>query len=445
MGDLVQQPHSTRLRIWQIGTLILLVVGYSGYYLCRSNLSVVKPSLIKEWQSQGIENAEALKLLGRLDSLGVLAYAIGKFLSGGVGDFFGGRRNFLGGMAGAVLFTILFASGNGMPIFTIAWMGNRLVQSAGWSGMVKMSSRWFNNTAHSTVMAIVSLSYLWGDAAGRKFMAWLLREGLEWRTIFLVNAGLLAGWLVLCLARLREAPSDLGMTDGVASPVNLYGKAGEDAKPSGLFALLAPMIASPSFWCVCLLSLAMTFVRESMNNWSVTYFEQVLDLTKDQAADASAGFPFWGGCAVFLAGLFGDRLGRVGRALILFFGLLFAGLALGSLSRLGAEQADWAVRLVNASGFLLLAPYSFLTGVIALDFGGKRGSATVCGIFDGVGYLGGILAGHTIAGLIGERGWSTTFSVLASVTLTACIVGAAFWFLQARITALPIVADRGTP
>jgi OPA family glycerol-3-phosphate transporter-like MFS transporter len=201
------------------------------------------------------------------------------------------------------------------------------------------------------------------------------------------------------------------------------------------------MLTSPSFWCVCLLSLAMTFVREAMNNWSATYFVQGQGLTKDQAADASAGFPFWGGCAVFLAGLFGDKLGRIGRAVILFLGLLFSGLALGSIGRLDAEQADWAVRLVNATGFLLLAPYSFLTGVIALDFGGKRGSATVCGIFDGVGYLGGILAGYTIAGVIGERGWPTTFGVLASVTLAACIVGVVFWFLQSRIKPPATLAD----
>jgi sugar phosphate permease len=431
----------TRLRIWQIGTLILLVVGYSGYYLCRSNLSVVKPSLIKEWEGQGIANAEALKLLGRLDSLGVLAYAVGKFLSGGVGDFFGGRRNFLGGRAGAVLFTLLFASGSGMPIFTLAWMGNRLAQSAGWSGMVKMSGRWFNYTSHATIMAIVSLSYLWGDAAGRKFMAWLLREGLGWRGIFFLNAGLLAGWFVLCLVRLRESPHDLGMVDGTANPVNLYGKDGEDAKPAGLLALLGPMMTSPSFWCVCLLSLAMTFVRETINNWTPTYFVQALAMTKDQAADLSAGFPFWGGCSVLLAGLFGDKLGRIGRACLLFLGLLLSSLALGSLTQLGVEQADWAVRLIHALGFLLLAPYSFLTGVIALDFGGKRGSATVCGIFDGVGYLGGILAGYSVAKLVGDSGWSVTFGVLASVTLAACLIGAVYWFLQSRIVAPPRLAN----
>ncbi|HEY1861083.1 MAG TPA: MFS transporter, partial [Gemmataceae bacterium] len=322
MGDHVQQSHATRLRIWQIGTLVLLVVGYSGYYLCRSNLSVVKPSLIKEWEGQGIENAEALRLLGRLDSLGVLAYAVGKFLSGGVGDYFGGRRNFLGGMAGAVFFTILFASGSGMPIFTLAWMGNRLVQSAGWSGMVKTSGRWFNYTAHGTILAIISLSYLWGDAAARWFMGQLIQEGLGWRSIFFVNASLLAGWLVLCLARLRESPRDLGMAEATVNPVNLYGKAGDDPRPGGLVALLVPMLCSPSFWCVCLLSLAMTFVRESFNNWTTTYFTQVLGILPDRAAKLSAGFPFWGGCSVLLAGLFSDQLGRVGRAFLIFLGLL---------------------------------------------------------------------------------------------------------------------------
>jgi OPA family glycerol-3-phosphate transporter-like MFS transporter len=92
-------------------------------------------------------------------------------------------------------------------------------------------------------------------------------------------------------------------------------------------------------------------------------------------------------------------------------------------------------------GFLLLAPYSFLTGVIALDFGGKRGSATVCGIFDGVGYLGGILAGYSVAKLVGDSGWSVTFGVLASVTLAACLIGSVYWFLQSRIVAPPRIAN----
>ena len=54
--------------------------------------------------------------------------------------------------------------------------------------------------------------------------------------------------------------------------------------------------------------------------------------------------------------------------------------------------------------FLLIGPYSYLAGAISLDFGGKRGGATACGIIDGVGYLfGGVLAGNVVARLSGTR------------------------------------------
>jgi sugar phosphate permease len=66
----------------------------------------------------------------------------------------------------------------------------------------------------------------------------------------------------------------------------------------------------------------------------------------------------------------------------------------------------------------------------------------VCGIFDGVGYLGGILAGHTVANLVADRGWSLTFGVLATVTSASCIAAAVFWFLQARIQA-PLSLEEG--
>ena len=51
----------------------------------------------------------------RCVTFGVLAYAIGKFFAGGLADFLGGRRNFLGGMIGSILFTILFTLGGSVP------------------------------------------------------------------------------------------------------------------------------------------------------------------------------------------------------------------------------------------------------------------------------------------------------------------------------------------
>ena len=74
--------------------------------------------------------------------------------------------------------------GGGFPIFTLAWLGNRLVQSLGWAGLVKVTSRWFSYTTYGSVMAVLSLSYLFGDAISRAIMSLLLAHGFGWRGVW---------------------------------------------------------------------------------------------------------------------------------------------------------------------------------------------------------------------------------------------------------------------
>ena len=158
-------------RLWQVLTVALMCLGYAGYYLCRSDLSVAMPLLIAGLARHGMSPDAAKVALGSVASLGVLAYAIGKVPSGLLADFLGGRRNFLIGMAGSIVFTIAFGLAGGIPMFTLAWMGNRAVQSMGWAGLVKITSRWFSYSTYGAAMGVVSLSYLFGDAASREFMA----------------------------------------------------------------------------------------------------------------------------------------------------------------------------------------------------------------------------------------------------------------------------------
>ena len=224
-------PISRRLLHWQYITVALLVTGYAGYYFCRSNLSVSITMIEDEFVSLGWDRNDAKVALGDMVSWGVLVYAFGKFISGGIGDFLGGRRNFLCGMGGAVFFTILFALGGGLPIFTIAWIGNRLVQSMGWVGMVKISSRWFPYSAYGTVMGVISLSFLFGDALAKSFMGVLIGWGVGWRGLFFVCAGILSGLLLINFLWLKETPRDIGESEPDANPQNVFGKEGNQSAP----------------------------------------------------------------------------------------------------------------------------------------------------------------------------------------------------------------------
>ncbi len=440
VADTIHPPENRAgFTAWHAATIALLAFGYSGYYFCRSNLSVVLPDLIHDLTQHGISASQAQVRLGFIASAGTMAYAIGKFISGSLADMFGGRRNFLGGMAGSILFTIVFMLSGSFPLFTLAWVGNRLLQSTGWVGLVKVSSRWFSHSTYGTVMAVLSLSFLFGDAGCRWVMSELMAHGVGWRGVFLAAACSLACLLLANFLFLRDTPEERGLPSPEANPLNVY--ATEEAAGNervGLAAILKPLLRSFPFWMVCLLSLGTTLLRETFNFWTPTYFVQYVGMSASEAAGRSALFPLFGGISVLLAGVLSDRLGLNGRNIVLVSGMAASTVCLVLLSRTpGRVDPLMPVVLVTMVGFLLLGPYSYLAGAMSLDFGGKRGSATAAGIIDGIGYLAGWLSGDTVARITVRYGWKNSFLLLAiAAALTAIVALVLAWHQRARKSAV---------
>ncbi len=432
-------PSGPRLTRWHLLTISLLFLGYGGYYFCRSDYSVALPLILAEEVRKGTPANVAQIRLGSIASLGVLAYAIGKFPSGGLADRFGGRRNFLGGMFGSILFTLLFMMGGGFPIFTLAWLGNRLVQSMGWAGMVKVTSRWFSYTTYGGVMAVLSLSYLFGDAVSRAIMSLLLAHGFGWKGIFAAGAGLLSVLLLCNLIFLRESPASYNLPAPEENPLNLF--SGVNTEQPGMAAIFRTLLSSYAFWLVCGLSLGTTLLRETFNLWIPTYFTQMVGMTSAQAASGSALFPFFGGLSVLLVGFLSDYLGPEGRSRILLGGLCFCVLALLGLAEVSMHAPRFLpLTLVAAVAFCLLGPYSYLGGAMSLDFGGREGSATASGLIDGFGYLAGVLSGNGMAHLAVSYGWQTMFLVLAGVAgLTSVVAALALWQQHRRAIAIGLL------
>ena len=225
-----QQITNRRLLLHQILIVFLLMTGYAGFYACRSNLSVTLPLIIQDLTARGVPAAEARIRLGQIVSLGVLAYALGKFFLGGLADFWGGKRQFLAAMGGSVLCTLIAAASGGLPVFAAAWVGNRLVQSAGWAGMVKITSRWFSFATYGTAMGAISLSYLFGDAIGRHFMGVLIAHGLGWRSIFVVAALSLFALFLANLLLLKESSTEIGEPEPAVNPDNLFASRGDEKR-----------------------------------------------------------------------------------------------------------------------------------------------------------------------------------------------------------------------
>ena len=433
-------PGTRALRIAQCRTLALLFLGYASCYFCRSNFSVATPLLVEDLGRRGVSHHDALIGLGWLASAGVFAYAMGKWFLTGLGDYWGGKRNLLIATGGATLFTLLFASSSMLPVFAFAWVGNRLSQSIGWSALVKVSSKWFSYARYGTIAAILTCSYLVGDAAARQSMSWLLERGVGWRGLFVFGAGV-AGLVFLCnLVLLRESRTEEGYAEPAVNPRNVF--AGRAAAPHTFLERVLPLLRSRAFVTVCLLGFATTMVRETFGTWTPQYLHDFGHLSVSRAAAMSAVFPAAGALSVLLAGWGSDRLGPNARALLLIVGLAATAAALLVLMSVppGAAGAVLPIAMIALVGFCLLGPYSFLPGAFALEFGGKQAAAAASGLVDGTGYLGGVAAGSVMVWLSQRFGWGAMFLSLAVVSALAT-VGACYLYAQnARRLAVAVPA-----
>ncbi len=118
----------------------------------------------------------------------------------------------------------------------------------------------------------------------------------------------------------------------------------------------------------------------------------------------------------------------------MFFGLAAAAINLTVLTslRAGTPNSGAPLVLIGAIAFCLLGPYSYLAGAFALDFGGKEAGASSSGLIDGVGYLGGVLAGDTVARLSVAFGWRGVFIALAIVSAFSALAAGYLFVYQRR-------------
>ncbi|HWA81992.1 MAG TPA: MFS transporter, partial [Fimbriimonadaceae bacterium] len=353
-----QRPAPQVKSPWYAVTVAIMIVGYAGYYLCRSDLSVARPLIIDQYKSIGITKA----FIGDFTALATLFYAGGKFLFGSTADVVGGKRMFMLGMAGAIAFSILFGVG-GPPLFLLAWCGNRFIQSSGWVGMVKVTSRWFGHSTYGTVMGLISLSFLFGDFASRQFLGFLIDRGWGWQQIFYISAGVLACIFIPSLFLMKEKPSDRNLPEPESNPDSVFAVHDADAQKKSLKELILPLFTSPSFWVVCLLSFGFTFMRETFNDWTPTFLHEVAKMSEGDAAKASSYFPLFGGISVIGVGYLSDRLKRGSRAAFIAIGLALstAGLLFLAYGNFGGDSTLY-VAVVAALAFVLIGPYSFLAG-----------------------------------------------------------------------------------
>ncbi len=405
-----------------------LLVGYASFYLCRANLDAAQPLLIAAF---GYDKQQ----LGKIASISVASYAVGKIVLGALGDRIGGKRIMLLSILGSVTATFFIGASSGsLRALLLLAVANRFFQAGGWGGLIHCVSRWFPAERHGTVMGALSTSYEVGNMVTLLLCGAMVRLGAGWRVFFLVNPALFALVGLFVALALRGEPPEAP----TEKQTQQEEKKEPQKQPREPLSVTLPWLAKkPSFWIAIVLSMLLTFVRTGFNTWTPTFLVEVGKRTGDQAGTAgalmkSALLPAAGIIGALVVGRVSDRFGPGKRAPVMVASLVVLCGAVLFLAHGGLSSVWSAAISVAGCGLFLLGPYSLLGGAITLDVAGKRAASTAAGIIDGVGYVGASMSGVVIGGVAQKHGWTAAFDVIAVAVVTATLASAAWLWMGRR-------------
>lgn len=393
-------PGPKPLRAWTIAWF-----AYATYYFGRKGFSVSKLALRAEL---GLSEAE----LGLIDTLYLGAYSLGQFASGWLGDQLGARRLLAGGLFGSALVCALFGASSSALAFGVLFLLNGLFQASGWPGTTRVMAEWTTPGNRGTVMAFWSTCYQVGGIAANGVTGLLLVQ-FGWRATFLgpsLLLALMAGVVLLWLAPTPPLPAAARAEASTPPQRRALVRAAQLA-----------VLANPELWAYGASYFFIKFIRYALLFWLPYFLGVTQGYAGDLAAIVASAFEVGGIAGVIALGTLSDRVRRLPRAGLSAVALLGLGAALFAYTSL-SELEPW----INALGLALIGaclfgPDSLLSGAAAQDAGGHYAVSAATGFVNGVGSIGGMLAGLLVPIVSAQFGWSALFPSLTGLALCGAL------------------------
>jgi len=189
-------------KIWRVRVFAATWAAYAGLYFARKPFSIVKADLEVAF---GWDPSE----LGMLGAAYLLAYTIGQFIAGGLGQKWGARVVLLTGIAVSIGANAAMGFTNSYGTFAVLLALNGLAQATGWSNNVGTMGYWFRREERGRVMGFWATNYQVGGVLANTLAAYMAgKYGFQW-SFFAGSMVLMFVWVFVFLNQ-RNKPEDVG-------------------------------------------------------------------------------------------------------------------------------------------------------------------------------------------------------------------------------------------
>ena len=397
-ANLPNPARDSRYEFWRWRIFSVTWLAYAGFYLTRKAFSVAKNEL-KKPEVMGMTKAD----MSWIDGANSVAYAVGQFVWGPLGDKFGPRVIVLAGMLASVTTAVAMGASSTVLLMGVLFALQGLCQSSGWAPLTKNVGEFFSRRERGSVMGFWCTNYALGGFVASTLAAWAAQK-YGWRYAFYVPAGgLFVIWILFLLFQ-RNRPEDIGLP-----PIEQYhGEAAEvinpDAtpalEPEGSWKIVVDVMRNKMVWLLAGVYFLIKPTRYLMLYWSPVYINELLGTGTATSGFLGSLFDLAGPLGSLTGGLLSDRLFKSKRMPVCVIALFLLAVLMVTFRFVPPTRMAVGVGMF-AIGFLIFIPDTLISGAAAMDFGTKKGAATASGIINGFGSAGQII-GVTLPGWVGK-------------------------------------------
>ncbi|XP_068647062.1 putative glycerol-3-phosphate transporter 5 [Aristolochia californica] len=452
--------HQRSLLYHQISVFLLTFFAYASFHASRKPLSIVKsvlgPEVSKSHEDVSLNKTgwapfngtQGTHRLGEIDLAFLLAYSVGMYFAGHIGDRVDLRFFLACGMLCSAISTVAFGLAfwfkiHHLGFFLAVQIVSGLFQSTGWPCVVSVVGNWFGKSKRGLIMGLWNSHTSFGNILGSIVSSSALGIGWGWSFVF---PGILIGLVGLLVFKylivapeaagfeLKEVELNSQSEYPAITPLHKVEEEEEDvllqvgdgpAIAIGFIdAWRLPGVASYAFCLFFSKLVAYTFLY-----WLPFYIRHTaVDgayLSDRTSGMLSSVFDLGGVVGGISAGYISDAIEARGATSIIFLLLSVPALILYRIY--GSVSSSTNVGLMFLSGLFVNGPYSLITTAVAADLGtqsliqgNSRALATVTAIIDGTGSVGAAL-GPLLTGYISTRGWNSVFAMLIAASVFASL------------------------
>ena len=407
-----------RYESWRWRIFGVTWLAYAGFYLTRKSFAIAKGEILADPNviiSRG--------MMGLLDTVFLLAYAIGQFVWGISGDRFGTRKVVLLGMLASIAVGFALGVSSILLLFGVFLFIQGVCQSTGWAPLTKNVSYWFSRKERGRAYGWWCTNYAIGGLVASAIAGYAANYFANWRFAFFVPAGVLLGVWLLFLTLQRNRPEDVGLPSieeyhGEPTPV-LAASDDPASEKEGSRKAVVQVLKNPMVLRLGAVYFFLKPTRYAILLWGPLFVKEKLGTNIGDSALISALFEAAGPLGVLFAGYASDKLFGARRMPICVIFLLLLSTIMFSSEVLTNARSIWMMgTLLFAIGFLLFGPDSVIVATSAVDFGTKEGASTAVGLINGFGSIGAILGG-LLPGFMSQR---VVFYIFATFILVAALL-----------------------